>query len=229
MSKFTRTMEDCLDKMHDQHGVGKGTHGELAVFKLCEQLYQQQGGLLYHSYEYKVDPDLAGNIKKHDGKLYLENLSSTTEIDILYVTPYRIFPIEVKAYSTGRTSGKKRVVGEIVLTDDGISGCFIDNKSPVHQNEMHCRHLYSHIFKCIPDGRTEYIQPIVVFVDECKLRDNRSDWQKKYIWAVTLDTLPKLLSKLNVPGSYRLDLNAVSRNLNEACVSKEKLLPLRIK
>ena len=223
-------MNDCLNEMHKQSGTNKGSYGEMAVFKICEQLYQKQGGILYHSYEYKVDPTLAGNIKKDSsGKMYVENLGSTTEIDVLYVTPNRIFPIEVKAYSTSRRSGKGKTIGEIVLTDSGISGCFITSKSPVHQNEMHCRHLYSHIFKCIPDGRTEYIQPIVVFVDECKLRDDRSDWQRQYIWAITLEYLPNLLKKLDVPGSYLLDLPAVSRNLHEACVGKSKFLPLRIK
>lgn len=199
----------------------KGTCGEKAVLRICEEFYQKGGGILYHSYTYKVDPEQAGNIKKSDnGRLYLENLGSTTEIDVLLVTPFRIFPIEVKTYAvSGNTV--------IRLTDEGIEGCYKTDKSPVHQNEMHCRHLYSQIYRVLPEGKTEYIKPIVVFVDKCKLKDDRSTWQKQYIPVAILDNIYALIKTLNKPCEYRLDLDLVDNALNECCTGYEKLLPLK--
>lgn len=199
----------------------KGTLGEKAVFRICEEIYRIEGGILYHSFTYKVDPEKEGNIKiRADGKYDVENLGSTTEIDILLVTPYRIFPIEVKSYSV--TSGR------LVLTNGGIEGCLKTDKSPVHQNEMHCRHLYSHVFKAIPNGETKYIMPIVVFVDRCKLDDNRSVEQKRYIPATTLDYVESIIRKFDEPQEYRLDLKAIDKALKECCTGYEKCLPCRV-
>lgn len=199
-------------------GTQKGIYGEQAALKVCEEIYQKQGGILYHSYTYEVTSGLAGNIKRgEDGKLYLENLGKTTEIDILLATEFKIFPIEVKAYKSKK----------IILTDSGISGCFKTDKSPVHQNEMHCRHLYPKLLRALPEGASKYIEPIVVFVDECVVEDKRSPQQKAYIKVATLDTLKVYLMQLNVPSEYRIDLNVLERCLKDACVSKEKYFALR--
>lgn len=206
-----------LKHMHTQGTIEKGTTGELGVTKICENIYQKQGGILYHSYEYKVDKDLAGNIKKKDGQLFVENLGSTTEIDVLLVTPFRIFPIEVKAYRANK----------ITLKDDGIYGCAVTDKSPVHQNEMHCRHLYSHIFKCMPDGDTEYIVPIVCFVDKAEVEDKRSSWQKDYIKVSILNTLEDTIIANNNPGKFRLNLKAIDQALKDASTGWDKYYPVR--
>lgn len=199
-------------------GTAKGSFGEQAVFRICEEIYQLNGGILYHSYTYKTDPDKKGNIKRNDrGVLFVENLSSTTEIDVLLVTKNKVFPIEVKAYKAK----------EIVLTDDGISGCYKTDKSPIHQNEMHCRHLYPAIFRALPDGDTRYIEPIVVFVDKCKIIDKRSDEQKRYIKVAILDTLRKTIEEKDKHLEYTIDLNIMAKCLNEACTSYERLLPYR--
>lgn len=207
-----------LKTMHSEEAKEKGATGELSVMKVCEEFYQEYGGILYHSYSYKVDKDLEGNIKKDDnGNLFVENLGSTTEIDVILVTPYKVFPIEVKAYRAK----------QIVLTDDGISGCAITHKSPVHQNEMHCRHLYSHLFKCLPDGSTDYIVPIVCLVDKTELKDNRSDWQKDYIKVCTLNTLREILIKFNVPENYMLNLKSIDQTLKDAGTDWDKYYPIR--
>lgn len=214
-----KEINSALNEMHENHGADKGTPGEVAVMKVCEEFYQMYGGIIYHSFEYKVDKDLAGNIKRNDnGDLYIENLGSTTEIDILLVTPYRIFPIEVKAYRAR----------EITLTDYGIEGTFKTDKSPIHQNEMHCRHFYSHVFKNLPDGSTEYIVPIVCFVDKAKLNDKRSEWQKKYIKACTLNQLRDVLIKENIPGKFLLDLIGIDRVLKECETDHDKYYPVRM-
>ena len=69
------------------------------------------GGLVYHSFSYPYATDRSGktctgNIKWENGRFkeYTEsNREIDDEIDILFVTHYRIFPIEVKSgerYST---------------------------------------------------------------------------------------------------------------------------------
>lgn len=220
MPSLDKAVNACLNKMHNAKGVDKGVYGEQAAFKICESIYQKYGGLLYHSYSFKVDPAKAGNIKVNEfGKLIIENLGSSTEIDVLLITPYKIFPIEVKAYKAK----------EIILTDDRISGCYKVDKSPIHQNEMHARHLYSRLFKCLPNGASKYIVPVCVFVDECKILDKRSDWQKSYIYKATLSNLFEVLTSLNTLEEFRLDLSAITKTLTELEVSTEKKLPLIIR
>lgn len=208
-----------LEQMHATGGTGKGTVGERAVLQICESFYQDMGGILFHSYSYAVDKDLPGNIKcGEDGHFYVENLGTFTEIDVMYVSPYRVFPIEVKAYAAKK----------ITLTDDRIQGCYKTDKSPVHQNEMHCRHLYSHIYKALPNGDTRYIIPIVCFVDHCDIEDKRSDWARKYIPVINLNYLKGYIARVNKPLEYRLDLNAMDRVLTEAQTSVERKFNLRI-
>ena len=161
---------------------------------------------------------LPGNIKKGDnGQLYLEPLGNLTEIDILYVSPYRVFPIEVKAYKAK----------EITFEDDGIYGCHTTNKSPVHQNEMHCRHMYPFIFRALPNGDTRYIVPTVCMVDECTITDNRSDWQKDYIYICVLNTLEQFIAQHNTPLEYRLNIQLVDNILRENMIKHERYLPPR--
>ena len=217
--KLDVAVNNCLKKIKSIDYLKKGSVGEQAVFSICECIYQEIGGILYHSYTYTADKDLAGNIKKGPNGLYLESVGSTTEIDVLLVTPFRIFPIEVKTYKAK----------SITLTEDGISGCFQDEKSPVHQNEMHCRHLYPQILAALPQGRSEFIVPFVVFVDECTLHDKRSTWQREYIKATVLDRVRYEICQRNTPvdNRYKLDLNLLDNLLKEACTSSERKLPVR--
>lgn len=215
---FDDKVKQCLAEMKKHSSTGKGSYGEKAVLSICEEFYQNQGGILIHSYAYKTDDKQEGNVKKgSNGNLYIERIGSFTEIDVLYVSPYRIFPIEVKAYKAKK----------IVLTDEAISGCYKTDKSPIHQNEMHCRHLYADIFRVVPDGITDYIVPIVCFVDKCDVEDNRSDWQREYIYVSILDNLKDVISYFNTPLQYRLNLSDVDRALKQAMVSNEKYLPVR--
>lgn len=218
MSSLDNAVNGCLNKMHQNSKTGKGTFGEQAVFKICEELYQREGGILYHSYSYKTDKTQAGNIKMgENGQLYVENLGDYTEIDILYVSKYRVFPIEVKAYRAK----------EIRIDDRGIYGCYKTNKSPIHQNEMHCRHLYSYLYRALPNGETDYIVPLVHMVDKCKLVDERSNWQKDYIKIATLNTLVETIQKYNTPLDHKLDLVLMDNVLREGLIKHEKYLPPR--
>lgn len=218
MAGLGASVNDLLNKMHScSVATDKGAFGEKAVLTICEQMYQSQGGILIHSYSYKVDKSLAGNIYNNNGKLYIENTGSSTEIDVLYVSKYRVFPIEVKAYAAKK----------ITLTDAYIEGCAHTEKSPVHQNEMHCRHLYSFLYRALPNGDTSYIVPIVCMTDKTELHDDRSDWQKDYIKACTLNYLESVLNTYNTPLDCQINLQLMENVLREALVSNEKWLPSR--
>lgn len=218
MSKLDGSVNSLLSKMRDSSQTGKGTYGEQAVFKICEQFYQKEGGILIHSYSYKVDKEQKGNIKRgENGRLYVENLGDYTEIDVLYVSKFRVFPIEVKAYRAK----------EIRFDDAGIYGCFKTDKSPIHQNEMHCRHLYPHIFRALPEGKTDYIVPLVCMVDKCNIIDERLDWQRDYIKLCVLNNLEETIRANNTPLKYRLNLQDMNNILKEAMVKEEKYLPPR--
>lgn len=223
MSNLDKSINKILSDMRASSAKSgsttKGTYGEKAVMQICEQFYQSDGGILIHSYSYKTDKEQKGNIKRaEDGHLMVENLGDFTEIDVLYVSPFRIFPIEVKAYRAK----------EIRLDDAGIYGCYKTDKSPVHQNEMHCRHLYPHVFRALPKGQTDYIVPLVCLVDKANLIDERNDWQKTYIKVCTLDSLEATIREYNTPLDFKLNLDLMNSILREAMVSSEKYLPPRI-
>lgn len=219
MSSLTKTLNKTLSTMKATGGTAKGVYGEQAVLQICEQFYQANGGILYHSYSYKTESDKAGNIKRNgDGSYYIEKLSGITEIDVLYVSRNKVFPIEVKAYKAKK----------ITLTDGAIDGCFKVDKSPVHQNEMHMRHLYPKILQAIPYGDLAFVEPIVVFVDNASIVDNRSDWQKEYIKCTILNQLKKLIEKLDKPIDCCLDLVMMDKLLKDECISSEKYMPLRL-
>lgn len=218
MGNLTSQVNGILSVMHTKQNVSKGVYGERAAFCICEEFYKNCGGILIHSYSYETDPMLQGNVKRGDnGKHFIANLGSYTEIDILYVSKYKVFPIEIKAYACR----------EIRFDDEGIYGCRKTDKSPIHQNEMHCRHLYSHIFRAVPEGSTDYIVPIVCMVDATNIVDERTDWQKLYIKLCTLNQLHALIEEHNVPGQYLIDLQLMNQILKDVMVKHEKYLPPR--
>lgn len=211
------SIDSILKRMHSQEAIAKGTTGEQAVFSICEKFYNEYSGILVHSYAYKTVEGQAGNIKTKDGRFYVENLGGYTEIDILLCTPFKIFPIEVKTYKAKK----------IILTDERIEGCAITNKSPIHQNEMHLRHLYPHIFSNIPGGKCyDYIVPIVVFVDRCTIEDNRSQEIQDYIPIAILNTLNATITKYNKSvNNTIIDLKGLEQSLRSAMVSNSVFLP----
>lgn len=218
MSGIDKSVNSLLTKMRATGGTGKGSIGEQAVFKICEQFYLREGGILIHSYSYNTDDTQAGNIKKSEsGNLYIEALSGETELDILYISKFRIFPIEVKAYKAN----------SIKFDDAGIYGCYKTDKSPIHQNEMHCRHFYQFIYRSLPQGCTDYIVPVVCMVDKASIIDERSDWQKEYIKLCVLNNLEDIITQNNTPLDFQLNLSLIDSLLKENMVSSEKYLPPR--
>lgn len=46
MPGLDNSVNKVLSQMRKQSQTGKGSYGEMAVFKICEQYYQRDGGIL---------------------------------------------------------------------------------------------------------------------------------------------------------------------------------------
>lgn len=219
-------INDVLRKMREagkfQDMKQKGNLGEDAVVALCADRRDRTGhGLLYQGFMYPYQKDstgkvVTGNIQYNaeTGK-FVEYTSEKIkdEIDVLYITPFRIFPIEVKSYHA---------------TIDIDANCWLYKngepveKSPLAQAEKHARHLYHAIYDVIPDGDPDYIVPICCFVDRCKIRDVRSQAIVDYIPVCTLNTFLKCIAKYNTPMSFNIDLEKVEERLEQVKTSTKK-------
>jgi hypothetical protein len=105
-------MKTSIDKLLDdmsklrgrKTGVGKGNIGEAAALQILT-LHKNRIGrrcVIFQSYAYPYVPKIEGNIKlSPDGSFVHEpgKRGTDDEIDIVMLTDYRIFLIEVKAYS----------------------------------------------------------------------------------------------------------------------------------
>lgn len=200
----------------------KGDLGEEAVLAICLDRKKAVGkGLLYQSFMYPYQSDRSGrvytgNVKYENGE-FVEYTSESTndEIDVLYITPYRIFPIEVKSYSARTLDVYEHWFNRSSTPVE---------KSPIAQAEKHARHLYHAIYDVLPDGNPEYIKPIVCFVDKCKVRDDRSQHFVDYVPVCILNNLLRTINHYNTPLEYNLSLPEVERKLNNVAVSIKKAL-----
>lgn len=213
MGKIDSILQDMRKAGKVSDWKDKGNAGEQAVLQVCLELQRKIGGLIYHSYQYPYQSDTSGkiytgNIKLENGK-YVEYTESKRaledEIDVLFVTDYRVFVIEVKSYHA-----------KIEVYDHWLkkNGTEVD-KSPILQTEKHCRHLYHAISYVLPDGNPNYIVPLCCFVDRCTVTDNRSPEFERYIPICILNNLKSTLMSLNTPLDYNLNLEEIKRKLNE--------------
>lgn len=214
-------LNDVLSNMRKagklQNMKDKGNLGEESVLALLRERKDTVGvGLLYQSYMYPYQTTRSGvcytgNIKYENEKFveYTDD-SINDEIDVLYATPFKIFAIEVKSYHARYLD-----VYEHWFNRNGTP---VD-KSPIAQAEKHARHLYHAIYDVLPDGKSEYIQPLVCFVDRCKVRDDRSQHFMDYIPVCILNNLLATVNRYNKPLEYNLDLDAIEKKLNEVKVS----------
>ena len=200
----------------------KGDLGEEAVLSICYDRKQKIGnGLLYQSFMYPYQTDRSGvvytgNIKYENNEFVEYSRESINdEIDVLYITPYRIFSIEVKSYKARSLDVYEHWFNR---------GSTPVDKSPIMQAEKHARHLYHAIYDVIPDGNPNYIQPMVCFVDKCRVRDDRSEHFVDYVPVCILNNLLATLNHYNKPLEYNLDLVQVERKLNDVKVSIKRTL-----
>lgn len=225
-----RDINSVLHKMRSEGKLkgasAKGDHGEEAVLMVCLNKQDKWGGLVYHSFKYpygtrKDGRLLLGNIYREDGVYKDVTKECDDEIDVLFITPYRVFAIEVKAYhaESKSSTGKGKLNGIRIEDDWMYRDSKAVDKSPIAQAEKHARHLYKAIYEVLPDGQAAYIVPIVVFVDKCDVQDARSEHFKNYIPVCILNTLSATLNKYNTPLKYNIDLEGVKRALKR--VKKE--------
>ena len=215
MKNINNILKDMRESGKVMDMKGKGDAGEQAVLQLAIQRMKRTGGFVYHYFRYPYQSNrqgvtYLGNIKYENGEFveYTDAKNGRTledEIDVLYVSPYRIFPIEVKAYHANLEAYDYWMKKQGTMVD----------KSPISQAEKHARHLYHVLYDVLPDGNPEYIKPIVCFVDRCKLMDNRSEEQIDYIPCCILNNFNVTVIKNNTPLDYNLDIDAVQRKLKE--------------
>lgn len=212
-----KSINQLLKEMREAGKIAatnKGPIGEAVVMNKCHEIRSKLGGLLYESFAYPYQSNrqnvpYLGNIKYDNGQFYSIDEKSdgstlTDEIDVLYITPYRVFPIEVKAYAA------KMKIDSKWMTKNGSP---VD-KSPLTQSEKHARHLYHAIAPALPSGEPRYIVPFVVFVDKCQIDDGRTPEEMYYMPVCTINNFKRVLLEHNTPLQYNLDLEAIKKQLN---------------
>lgn len=224
MASINSLLADMRKAGSFQDVKSKGDLGEEAVLAICYDRMKKTGsGLLYQSFMYPYQSNRAGvcytgNVVYDTGTQTFKEYTDTSindEIDVLYVTPYRVFAIEVKSYHA-----RKLGVYDPWFNRENQPV----EKSPVAQAEKHARHLYHAIYDVLPDGRPEYIVPMVCLVDRCKVIDERPDDQRDYIPVCILNSLLATLNDYNVPLDYNLSIQHVESKLKEISVSIKKAL-----
>ncbi len=156
--------------------------------------------------QYPYVKGIPGNIKQDNQMIYeVEGDTFNDDTDILFITSYRIFVIEVKAYR-----------GKVKLTNEWTYHLSkADEKSVLCQAEKHARHFYHTFYSYIPDGNPEYIIPLVVFTDKCDLDDTRDSKWKKYIPACILNNLNASVANLDKPLDYKIDISNFHKGIKD--------------
>ena len=213
MKQFS--VEKSLGKMNKNRKdfKVKGTAGEEAVLAILQEYQNVRGGTIFHSYTYEYSKrrdgtNYPGNIKLEQGK-FIEipgNKGTQDEIDLVYVTPYRIFAIECKA-----RTGKWKVYDHWASQ----SGKEVD-KSPVAQCEKHARHLYYMLYEFLPDGRPEYIVPLTVFVDRATIEDSRAAEFRQYLPIAIINNFKVKLVGNDSPLKYELETEKIIEKLKRS-------------
>jgi hypothetical protein len=203
---------------------GKGDGGELAALNVLLDIQRRIGGQVYLSYMYPYQKNRSGktylsNIKLEDGRYvaYTEALGNrqyNDEVDLLYITPYRIFAIESQScHATMELSDTWMLKNKEPV-----------DQSPVTQAEKHARHLYHAIYEYLPDGNPRYIIPITCFAGRCKIVDNRRAGLRDKLPVCVLNNLRKVISDYNTPLEYNLDTEAIRERLRKIKVNVKKEL-----
>jgi hypothetical protein len=186
-----------------ERGRKKGALGEKAAAAALRRYIAKNGGRLFHSVTFGYAKDAAGNeypgnLNYKDGKL-LETGSGGVngdEVDLMLVTPRRIFLVECKAY--------RQPAGELRTTDYWtFRGTEPMPKCALCQAEKHARHFYHRFYGLLPGGNPRYVVPVLAWVDSAKFSDERSvaDFP-----VTSLNGLGRTVSLLDKPLEYLIDV-----------------------
>ena len=202
------TISKKLELLSKLKSVDKGDVGEDVIFEILKTVQKKRGGIIFHSYKYPYIPNIPGNVKIDDnGKVYVvPGDNHMDEVDLIYVTDYRIFLIEVKAYRSK----------DIRFTDLWTyHNKAADSKSVLCQSEKHGRHFYHTFYSYLPNGSSEYIIPLVCLVDKCKFTDKRSSKDLNYLPACLRNELVYYLNELDTPLDFRIDIPDLKKGMLE--------------
>lgn len=193
----------------------KGAAGEAAAFDIVHEYRTKRGGILKQGFMYpyasnRQNQTYLGNIFWDEEKQRYWDMTKqlNDEIDILYISNFRVFTIEVKSYHDHT----------IVVTDTWMErqGKKVE-KSPFAQAEKHARHLYHQLYAVLPFGDPKYIVPVVCFVDESTIDERRSPAMQYYLPMTVLDNLKQFLIDRDLPvddvNRYTLDLKMIEKKL----------------
>lgn len=224
MSSISDTLRNMRKAGKLQDMKQKGDLGEDAALAVVYKRREQRGeGLLYQSFKYPYQTNRQGQV--YVGNVFYDPLTKKfsqmsketfdDEIDVLYITRYRVFPIEVKSYHA------KLGVYFPWMNKNGQPV----EKSPIAQAEKHARHLYHAIYDVLPDGKPDYIIPIVCFVDRATLQieDSYAPYMS-YMPVGTLNDLMFMVNKADTPLNYQLDLDEIKKKLESIKTSIKKTL-----
>lgn len=201
----------------------KGAIGEAIVMDVVHEIRTKRGGILKQGFMYPYASNSAGKI--YLGNIFFDEATQkfqditrqlNDEIDVLYVSNFRIYVIEVKSYHA-----KKILIDSKWFYREGKP---VD-KSPLAQAEKHARHLYHQLYEYIPHGNPNYIVPIVCLVDESQWDDQRSDAQEYYLPVIGRSEITKTIMKYEYPpdnSEFTLDLPAIEQRLNK--IQKERTI-----
>jgi hypothetical protein len=183
----------------------KGVLGEKAAAAALRRYVAINGGRLFHSVtfgyaEKSPGVEYPGNLNYKDGNLFETGSGGINddEVDLMLVTPRRIFLVECKAY--------RQSAGELRTTDLwSFRGNEPMPKCVLCQTEKHARHFYHRFYNLLPEGNSKYIVPILAWVDKAKFADERTT----YDFPVTsLNGLGRTISLLDKPLDYLIDIQA---------------------
>jgi len=179
----------------------KGDIGEQLCIKALLPYCDMVGGKLVHSFEYPCATRENGEF--YPGNIFFEGdtpkagpAGGVDEIDVVLLTPRRIFAIEVKSYSNAR----------FVVTDDATyKGSAKLDKDLIAQTEKHCRHFYHNFYEVLPDGKPDYIIPVFCSVDKSSIKNESHD---PIIFCV-LNNVARAISQVDKYSSWSIDIPAV--------------------
>lgn|GEM_PF-3594871 len=218
IAQIDKLLNDMSKLRGREAGAGKGAIGEAAALQILA-LYKKRIGrrcVLIQSYAYPHASNIEGNIKLNPDGCFIHEPGkpgTDDEIDIVMVTDYRIFLIEVKAYS-----GKIKV--NDIWTHHANQW---DEKSAICQAEKHGRHFYHSFYDILPDGEHDYIKLITAFTGSCVIEDTRT-MNKNYIPIAIANDINRIISIYDKPGKYGIDVDAVIKKMLESKTSVESVL-----
>ena len=181
----------------------KGALGEKAAAAALRRYIAKNGGRLFHSVTFGYAKNSAGveypgNLNYKDEKLFETGSGgiNNDEVDLMLVTPRRIFLVECKAY--------RQSVGELRTTDYWtFRGTAPMSKCVLCQTEKHAWHFYHRFYELLPEGNPKYIIPVLAWVDSARFVDERSvaDFP-----VTSLNGLGRTISLLDKPLEYLIDV-----------------------